>query len=205
MMKSMVDYDGKAGLSGKELEELESFLLFESGLEQPMELETIDGFMTALIVGPEPVIPGEWLPWIWDTSGNGASPQFQSTEQETLIIGILLRLMNLTVAQFEEEPDGYKPLPDRIYYVEESSTRRAARGWSMGFMLGVKIWSTSWTPLLKNEKAASTTVIIGVVAGMFRESLQIDEEKEYKFWYSVPDAVLDIREFWMKRMLSDEL
>jgi uncharacterized protein len=196
MMKNIVDYDGNAGLSGKELEELESFLLFESGLEQPMELETIDGFLTAIVVGPVTVMPDELLPWIWDTSGNGASPQFQSKEQETLIIGILMKLMNLTVAQFEEEPDGYKPLPDRIYYVEESSMRRAVHRWSLGFMLGVRKWSESWTPLLKNEKAASTTVIIGVVAGLFREALQIDEEKEYKFWYSVPDAVLDIREFW---------
>ncbi|HWR00356.1 MAG TPA: UPF0149 family protein, partial [Chlorobaculum sp.] len=170
----------------------------------PMELETIDGFLTAIVVGPVPVMAAEWLAWVWDTSGNGLSPQFQSTEQETRITGIVMRLMNLIVAQFEEEPDGYRPLPDRIDYAEEDSARRAARAWSIGFMLGVRIWSTSWAPLLKNEMAASTTVIIGVVAGMFRESLQIDEEKEYKFWYSVPDAVLDIREFWRKRMTSDE-
>ena len=201
----MVDYDGNTGLSGDELDALESFLLFESGLLHPMELETLDGFLTAIIVGPDVVKPDEWLAWVWDTSGNGASPQFQSVEQESRITGIVKRLMNLIVTQFEEEPDEYRPLPDRIDYAEEDSARRAARAWSIGFMLGVRIWSTSWAPLLKNEMAASTTVIIGVVSGMFRESLQIDEEKEYKFWYSVPDAVLDIREFWMKRMLSDEL
>ncbi|NTW52258.1 MAG: YecA family protein, partial [Chlorobiaceae bacterium] len=197
----MVDYDGNTGLSGDELDGLESFLLFESGLLHPMELETLDGFLTAIIVGPEIVKPAEWLAWVWDTSGNGASPKFQSAEEESRITGIVMRLMKLIVVQLQEEPDEYRPLPDRIDYADVDSARRAARAWSVGFMLGVRVWSSSWTPLLKNEMAASTTVIIGVVAGMFRESLQIDEEKEYKFWYSVPDAVLDIREFWVKRML----
>ncbi|NTU58604.1 MAG: UPF0149 family protein [Chlorobiaceae bacterium] len=197
MMKSIVDYPSDDGITGKDLDLLETFLLFESGLEHPMELETLDGFLTAIIVGPDILMPSEWLPLVWDTSENGGSPQFQSTKQASRIIGIIMQLMNVIVYQLAEEPDEYEPLPDMIDYEDDVARRRATRLWCIGFIMGITMRERSWEPLFRDKSEASSTTVISIAGGMFRDELQIDEEKEYEFWSSVPDAVLSIREFWI--------
>ena len=51
-------------LSEKEIEELDDFLLAEEGLEESMDIATLDGFMTAIICGPKTILPSEWLRWV---------------------------------------------------------------------------------------------------------------------------------------------
>jgi len=64
-------------LTDDEFARLDSFLCKNM---KAMNLEQIDGFFTALVCGPEVVMPGEYLPYVWgneksqvfDFSGNGS-------------------------------------------------------------------------------------------------------------------------------------
>lgn len=31
-----------------------------------MNLSTLEGYLTAIVIGPQTVIPSRWLPWVWD-------------------------------------------------------------------------------------------------------------------------------------------
>jgi uncharacterized protein len=207
MNKRIVDFNDPSGISGRELDELEGFLLSSSGLKQPMNLEMVDGFLTALIVGPDTVMPSDWLPYVWDISGGGHSPEFHTPEQASRIIGIIMRMMNSIVSNFDECPDGYTPLPEMVEYGGDAEKRGAVRLWCIGFLMGISIREKSWEQLLGDEAAADSTNIISAVAGMFRDELQIGEEKEYELWVSVPEAVRKIRAFWMpyRRRALDRL
>lgn len=207
MKNRIVNFNEPAGISGRELDELEAFLLSVSGLPQPMNLEMVDGFLTALVVGPDTVMPSDWLPFVWDISGGGHSPEFHTPEQASRIIGVIMRMMNSIVSNFDECPDGYKPLPEMVDYEGDAEKRRAVRLWCIGFLMGMSIRQASWEPLLSDNVAADATNIISAVAGMFREELQIGEEKEYELWDSVPEAVRNIRAFWMpyRRRAFDRL
>jgi uncharacterized protein len=197
MKNNIIDFNETSGLSGKALEELESFLLFESGLKQPMNLETLDGFLTALIVGPDTLLPSFWLPFVWDSSGDGQSPAFHTEQQATRIIGIIMQLMNSIVYSLDEFTDEYEPLPDMMEYETDAERRRGSRLWCIGFLMGISIKASSWDALLKDKKASYSTTLISMAGGMLRDELQIGEEKEFEVWESVPEAVLDIRAFWM--------
>jgi uncharacterized protein len=207
MNKRIVDFNDPSGISGRELDELEGFLLSSSGLKQPMNLEMVDGFLTATIVGPDTLMPSDWLPLVWDTSEGGQSPQFHTPGQASRIIGVIMRMMNSIVSNFEECPDGFKPLPDMVEYECDAEKRRAVRLWSVGFLMGISIREASWEPLLSDNVAADSTNVISTVAGMFRDDLQTGEEKEYELWNSVPEAVRNIRAFWMpyRRRALDRL
>jgi uncharacterized protein len=183
-------------LTTGEYEELETFLLHESELKHPMNLDALDGFMTALVIGPDTIMPGEWLPHVWSSSSAPESPRFQSDKQAERIIGLIMRMMNSIVHQLEEHTADYVPLPDLTTFESDASRHTAARSWCLGFIEGMNMRQASWNPLLKDEKSASTILAVSVVAGVLRDKLAIDEQKEYEYWKLIPDAVLEIRDFW---------
>ncbi len=78
-------------LSAAEIGELDAFLMSEATSDECMDIGTLDGFLTALVVGPGLVAPSVWLPLVW---GGTNEPVFESPEQAERIIGLLLRRMN---------------------------------------------------------------------------------------------------------------
>ena len=67
-------------LNKLELDDLESFLSSESCPPGTMDISTLDGFLTALVIGPEAIMPSEWLPFVWAESDQ-AEMQWQSERQ----------------------------------------------------------------------------------------------------------------------------
>ncbi|NTW55275.1 MAG: UPF0149 family protein [Chlorobaculum sp.] len=180
-----------------EYEELENFLLHESELKHPMNLDALDGFMTALIIGPDTIMPSQWLPHVWSSVGTPESPVFQSDKHAERTIGLIMRMMNSIANLLEEQPADYVPLPDSSTFDSDDARRSAARMWCLGFIEGINMNPDSWNPLLKDEKGSRTIFAISAASGVLRDKLGLDEEKEYELWKLIPDAVLEIREFWM--------
>lgn len=60
-------------LSDDELQELDNFLLFEVDCDEYMTLDTLDGYLHAIAIGPVNLNPKQWMPDIW---GDGIRPNF---------------------------------------------------------------------------------------------------------------------------------
>jgi len=77
-------------LTDDEFARLDSFLCKNM---KAMNLEQIDGFFTALVCGPDVVMPAEYLPYVW---GNEKSLDgvFQNVEEAQEILGLLNRHWN---------------------------------------------------------------------------------------------------------------
>ena len=60
-------------LTDAELDELEGFLASDAVPEDCMDLEMLDGFLAAIVSGPESVQPSEWLPQVWSDGGRSAA------------------------------------------------------------------------------------------------------------------------------------
>ena len=48
-------------LTDAEVEELDEFLLNAEGIEESMDISTLDGFLTAIVCGPKAMLPSEWM------------------------------------------------------------------------------------------------------------------------------------------------
>ena len=59
-------------LSDEELEELDQFLLSEAVSDEAMLLDTLDGYLTAIVIGPATILPSQWLPGIWGAGEDDA-------------------------------------------------------------------------------------------------------------------------------------
>ncbi|HEU4376878.1 MAG TPA: YecA family protein, partial [Telluria sp.] len=56
-------------LSEKEFNELDQFLLSDRSSDDAMTMDTLHGFLTAIMIGPETIMPAEWLPKVWGEDG----------------------------------------------------------------------------------------------------------------------------------------
>jgi uncharacterized protein len=144
-------------LSEAELERLSAFL---RGLKNPeaLSLEGLDGFLCALIAGPDLTMPSEYLPVIW--GGNFSDEYaFSSREEANAFLQLLMRHWNSIIAELEKA-SVYLPL------VEAADERGVpGRPWARGFMRAVRLsTSAGWTELYTDESDGSLFTI-PVVAG----------------------------------------
>jgi uncharacterized protein len=82
-------------LTYREIGELDGFLMAEDGLENPMDFYTFDGFICAVVSGPNTIMPSEWLRWVWDQERGEQPPEFRSEKQAKRILSLLIGHANV--------------------------------------------------------------------------------------------------------------
>lgn len=136
--------DMERPLTDAELDELDDFLASDILAEDAMDLSTLDGFLAAIALNPEFIVPGDWLPWVWDMEGGVESPAFENAEQVERISGLILRHYNNVQDMIGE--GRFAPLMYTLQQ-DDGSEFYDAEGWSTGFMLGVSRYPDIWQPI----------------------------------------------------------
>ena len=73
-----------------------------------MMLDTLDGYLTAIVLGPTTLDFGQWFPGIWGPSQDDL-PNFKTMEEAQHIIDLVVRLMNGIIWDLEHNPDVFAP------------------------------------------------------------------------------------------------
>lgn len=149
---------GQGPLSEAEIRELDRFLLDAEGIEESMDVATLDGFLTAVVCGPKTIMPSEWMRWVWDMERGEDSPEFESQAQAQRILELLMRHMNAIARALQQGPDQYEPLlmenpgdSDPIPVIDE---------WCSGFMKGVGLDSEGWLPVVVGKPDWLSTIML---------------------------------------------
>jgi uncharacterized protein len=64
-----------------------------------MDVSTLDGFLCAVLSGPNVIMPSESMRWIWDMEEGEQTPKFASEKQAQRILGLLMRHANDIVSR----------------------------------------------------------------------------------------------------------
>ena len=64
--------------------------------DDSMGLSDLDGFLTGIVIGPELILPGEWLPVIC----GGAAPEFDTEDEMQTVLCSIMRRCNEIAACF---------------------------------------------------------------------------------------------------------
>jgi uncharacterized protein len=136
-------------LTDEELEELDGLLL-EVDADQGMTLDTLDGFFHALAIGPETVMPSQWLPKVWGLDDGDMMPPMDSMEQVNHLLGLIMRHYNSVIWGLEQSPPVFAPMWPTFGY--SGTDEEDAEGWAHGFTEGVKLSRTAWQPLLDDPQ-----------------------------------------------------
>jgi uncharacterized protein len=113
--------------------------------KQPMNLEQLDGFLAALICGPEIVCPSEYLPVIYG-SDMVLEDSFGSQSVLQDFLSLIMRHWNV-IADTLHSGDVFLPL-----LLEDENGISHGNDWAKGFLSGMELRRTDWAILLDDEK-----------------------------------------------------
>jgi uncharacterized protein len=153
----MPNVDLTRELSDRDYDGLTAMLSRVVGGKIP-NLEALDGFLTALVICPEPIPPSEFVPVILSGLTEDDHLVFESTVEAEEFYGILMRYWNQISRTFREG-DVYMP----FLFVDEEGVARG-NDWAQGFLKGTHVHCDAWLEILKDEDRSGPFVPIWALA-----------------------------------------
>jgi uncharacterized protein len=124
-------------LDDDERSELRTFLSSDAMPDDSLDFSGLHGLVTAVISGPETVMPSEWFPIVIGTG----EPAFASKDHAERIFGLVMRFYNEVASVLAEEPEIFDP----IMLARGGTGRHSyAMSWCRGYLLGVKLCQDAW-------------------------------------------------------------
>jgi len=183
-----------------DLEALDQFLMSDASPENCMQLSDLDGFLTGIAIGPEPVMPGEWLPAVW----GGEEPVFDDAGQARTVIGAIMGRYDEILRVLDTDPEAYEPL-----FWEGQDGEVIAADWAEGFADAVRLRPEAWRPLLEDREALVMLMPILALCGEADAEgeggspLELDPEADADLLAEAPElipaCVAGIDGFWKER------
>src|SRR5436305_13381290 len=124
-----------------DLEALDRFLMSDRSPPDSMMLSDLDGFLTGIAIGPELVLPSEWLPLVW----GGEAPEFADEGEAKAVLGAIMARYNEILRQLAD--DTFNP----IFWTTRDGTLIAA-DWAEGFLQAIMLRMDAWEPLPRSKR-----------------------------------------------------
>jgi uncharacterized protein len=197
-------------LAAEELAALDT-LLQNLPANEAMTLDGMDGYLTALVLAPAPVLAtlptAEWLPLVWggdtETDADGGPAPFKTSRQRKNTVVQVLRHMRhihhqLTLAQ--DTPQAWEP----IFSVAEQGAVELvdARDWCTGFLQAVDLLPSAWDGAWPDASYAPLLQLGGGLEGVALSETEAtatdvnDPQVCDALSRAVPDAVLKLAAYF---------
>jgi len=110
-----------------------------------MDVSTLDGFLCAVLSGPNVIMPSEWMRWIWDMEEGEQTPKFASEKQAQRILGLLDATRERHRVTLTQVPKDYEPL----FFERDVKGLSIVDEWCCGYMKGIALDHLCWQPLIE--------------------------------------------------------
>lgn len=192
-------------LNEKEFAQLDEFLLNRvddetgdrivaaGGDEGIIDVAELDGFLTALVSGPNVIVPSRWLPAMW----GAAEPVWESPDHFHEIFGLIVRHQNSIVATLLHDPQAFEPMFSEREV--EGKTCLIVGEWCHGYMRGVALDADAWSASDADiEELLRPIQLLGTEEGWRRIDAMssADRARERN---AIPQSVRALYEYWLGR------
>lgn len=168
---------GAESLAADEVQFLED--VFASVEPPGMSFEEFDGFLHALVIGPDLIMPSQFLPEVW-----GEGPVFDDRAQGERAYRLIMQHWNRIAAA--TRGGGFPEL-----WLIRPADKPIGQTWGRGFERGVELRQASWLRLWSALEEA--TDLLDLARNDLDESL-----REEILWF-VGSTLRDIAAFWMEQ------
>lgn len=185
-------------LTEEELDELDQFLLYELDTEEGMTLDTLDGFLHAIVIGPEFIHPHQWLPKVWGTEDDELPPM-PSQESFNRMLQLIMRHYNSIVSGFAAQPPVLCPVWGTR--MTDHGEFDDAEMWAYGFCEAIKLKPSAWQALLRDPDSQRWYRPIGLLGedafSAEQEALTKTTEQRAALAAEIGASLLHIHAFWL--------
>ncbi len=124
-------------ISPEDIIALGEFLDCEPRAKLCMSIAVLDGFLTAIVIGPEMVLPSDYLPLIWDAEEGKKDPGFADLDEAKRILGYVQGMNNRVAGPLRSETPTVTP----VFVFEPAWDHRE---WLIGFAMGSEFDPDVW-------------------------------------------------------------
>jgi uncharacterized protein len=177
-----------------DLEALDRFLMSDRSPPNSMMLSDLDGFLTGIAIGPELVLPSEWLPLVWGDE----APEFADESEAKAVLGAIMGRYNEILRHIDH--DAFDP----IFWATRDGALIAA-DWAEGFLQAIMLRMDAWDRLLKSKRDGQLLIpILALCGDQNGESLLgLPPEDEDRIMEEaaefVPACVTAIAAYWREK------
>ena len=186
--------DPSGPLTDDELDELDRFLISDATGEDAMDISMLDGFLTALAVGPSTLPPARWMPLVW-----GGEVMWASRQQMERMTALVFRHANALLIYMRDEPETFEPL---LYEEDEGEEKNPVIDeWCTGFVRGMALDEPNWQSLMDTEEGEELLypiLLYGTEAGW--EELEKNPQiaaRQATFAAMLGDSVIGVMKWWL--------
>ena len=165
-----------------------------------LSVSELDGFLTAIVSGPEMVLPSQWLPMLW--GGPNEEPEWESEEEFKAFFSLTMQHMNNNAEMLTEYPDEFEALFFRRN--ANGKVYRIVDDWCEGYLKGVALTADAWLQL--PESMLDEHLSVMYVFGSDDHSHMLDELPEKgiaKLQDAIEPAARAIHAFFLEKRLHE--
>lgn len=129
-------------LSEDDLEWLDDILLKYGNDASVLDVSELDGMTTALLSGPDVIMPSQWMPMIW--GGKEHLPEWASEQEFTRFTELTFQHMNDIGERLRHAPEQFDPLFG--FNEIEGKEYLVVEEWCVGYLRGVALGDWSALP-----------------------------------------------------------
>lgn len=150
-------------LDDDEIETLELFLQTLEGENAVIGISELDGFLTAIVSGPNNIPPTQWINALWGEEEDG--PVWESTEQAEEIISLIIRHMNSIASALLDSPEDFDPIYMEDEFEDEPFLN--VDEWCQGYLKGIQQDPEGWQQIDEEmEQALAPILVFGLETGL---------------------------------------
>ncbi|MCO7227455.1 UPF0149 family protein [Pleionea sp. CnH1-48] len=187
-------------LNEQEIDELNHLLTQQTNGAKTMNISELDGFLTAIVVGPDSVMPSQWFNRIW---GEESVPTFEDDSMLEHVFTLSIRHMNGIAYILQNAVDEFEPI-----FEEEKRGNEwclSVGNWCSGFVKGMSYHMEAWSSI---PEALSERLkwVLTFATPRGRERLKgYDPEEVERERHKVTPLIKDIYLFWLAKKPYQEL
>ena len=158
---------------------------------------TLEGFLTAIAIGPVTVTPEQWLRRVFGGDREGPLPELPAIKVFKRVVNLILRLYNSVIMIFEIVPEKFSPT---LYSHEvKGKTYTIVDEWCSGFLQGIALTGDAWQPLLDEKHSILRPFqLFATPEGWAELDAAVDEEAMHAQWSSkIAPTVRAIHAYWL--------
>ena len=188
-----------SSLDETELQELDRYLRAHPA-KDALLLDGVHGLLSALAVGPLPVLPDEWLPEV-------LHEPFADEREGNRVLALLAKLNDSISAELDV--DAYEPIVGEVEL--EAGPAISAAGWCEGFSRGIDLRADLWEARLAEDpqlmELLGPVMALAVDEGILRAEVQFDKlgEEEYdECLAQVPAVLMAVNRYWEAKPVTED-
>ena len=137
-----------------------------------MTVAELDGYVAALIVCPDMILPSEWLPGVW-----GEDHEFADAAAAEATIAAVMEHYNRIAKELAERPEEYAP----VLEIDPNSGETLWEPWIDGFERAMRLRPDAWEEIAVSEDeeaAASVSMVIAMNDFYYGRSAMTEEAED---------------------------